>query len=106
MSPPLTPAQADLLRAIDARRVAWRRHRLSPAVRRTDVRSKGRGGALGRDVTAAAHRLRDRGLAFEGPPITDGDPARRGDRPWHLTVDGRLALAAIAARARRNGVTP
>lgn len=104
-APRPTAAQAELLRAIDAGDVADRRHLAAGwATRRTDRRSGGRGGGLGANVTAAAKRLRDAGWAEPGDPVECGP--RAGDRPWRLTVSGRMALANHAAREQRRGTRP
>jgi hypothetical protein len=100
MTPSPTAADLELLRAIDAGHVALRRHRHGADVRRADIPSKGRAGHNGLKVTAHAQRLQAMGLAEPGDPITTGDPFRRGDVPWRVTVNGRLELARHAAKER------
>lgn len=96
----LTRPQQALLRAIDAGHVADRHHpTLGWATRRIDRRHPfGPGGSLGLDVTAAAQRVREMGLAEPKAPA-DGDSGMN-DRPWRLTLTGRLVLAAAAAKRR------
>jgi hypothetical protein len=93
--PPAEPTAADLelLRAIDTGHVADRRHlRSGWSTRRADTRA---GVGMGRNVTARAQRLRDMGLA---EPASPGFDRSMADRPWRLTVNGRLELARNAAQ--------
>lgn len=70
-TPKPTSSELGLLRAVHAGHVAWRRHLWGEWVlRRADVRSRGRGGALGAKVASAVHRLERKGWVQQGEPTT------------------------------------
>ncbi|RAS59403.1 hypothetical protein C8D87_11415 [Lentzea atacamensis] len=85
----LKPAQRELLRAVQEGKVAWRHHlRAGWAIRRTDVRSTGPGGGLGRRVTQAIERLAAGGLVATVPAPSGCGP----DVPITITEPGRALL--------------
>lgn len=84
----LTSPQLELLGAVRDGHVADRYHlRGGWATRRTDVRSGGRGGGMGTNVTAATARLAAKGLAKNSAPKNRFD-----DWPWRLTPEGTAVL--------------
>jgi hypothetical protein len=88
MASTLTASQRTLLRAVQAGHVAERHHlRCGWAARRTDARSSGPGGGLGRNVTTAIARLTRLGLVRRQDGVREFD-----DKPYQLTVLGVTAL--------------
>lgn len=91
MAAKLSASQLDLLRAVRAGHVAERHHlRCGWAVRRTDVRSSGPGGGMGRNVTTHVWHLTRRGLVRKVDGVREFD-----DRPFQLTELGVIALDLI-----------
>lgn len=84
----VTRAQRALLERIAQGKIADRYHlRCGWATRDMGRYSRGPGGGMGANVTAAARRLRELGLA---EPVAQ--PNRYDDQPWRVTPAGPSVL--------------